>query len=110
MAAVVSPVVPEDFLRIAAPGEAAALLPVPGRGVADVGPLVAVLQIEVADFAAVRGRYVAVLKVDFHGQRVAAGFIKLHAVEEPEAGVGGLVLRAGIRDAAEGCVAEILAV
>src|SRR5262245_63384278 len=110
MAAVVGAVVPENFLRIAAPGETAALLPVPGGCLADGGPLVVVLQIKVANFAAIGLRHVAVLEVDFHGQRMATGFIELLAVEEPEAGVVGLVLRAGIRDARERRVVEIFAV
>jgi hypothetical protein len=41
--AVVGEVVPENLVRITAPCQAASLLPVPGRGLADLRPLVVVL-------------------------------------------------------------------
>ena len=109
VAAVVGAVVPEDLVRAAAPSQAAALLPVPGRGLADLRPLVVVLQVDVANLSAVGGRHVAILKIDLHGQRVPARLIELQAVEEPEARVGGPVLRPGIRHADDGRVAQVLA-
>jgi len=47
--------------------------------------------------------------MNFHGQGVAARFIELQAVEEPEAGVGGLILRAGVGDAKDGRIMEAVA-
>src|SRR5262249_57522023 len=95
--AVVGAAVPEDFVRTAAPSQATALLPVPGRRLADLRPLIAVLKVDVADLPAVGGRHVALVKVDLHGQREPARLVELQAVVEPEARVGRPVLRPAVR-------------
>src|SRR5262249_46510792 len=107
--AVVVAAVPEDLVRTAAPRQATALLPVPGRRLADLRPLIAVLKVDVADLPAVGGRHVALVKVDLHGQREPARLVELQAVVEPEARVGRPVLRPGVRHPDDGRVPQLLA-
>ena len=84
MGVVSRPVVPYDLIGIGTPLQPAALLPVPGCGGPDLGPLVSVSQIEVSDVTYVVLPDVTVLAVDCHPKHIAAGWVKLFQAEEPE--------------------------
>src|SRR5208337_2499179 len=77
-------VIPRDLVRVQAPLQAATLLPVPRAGRADLGPLVSVPQIKVADVAHVVLCDGPVFAADRHRQRVAVRHVELFGSKEPE--------------------------
>ena len=74
---VVGPVIPYDLIRSGAPLEPGTLLPVPSRGLTDLGPFEAVFEIDIANSTMITRFNVTVLKTDHHPQQTASRGIKL---------------------------------
>src|SRR5690349_13944068 len=65
------------------PLESISLLPIPGGGFPDLRPFVPVLEIDIADVAAIVGFDITTLKIDAQTEQVASRRVKLkHLIEE----------------------------
>src|SRR5437667_7173217 len=75
--AIVRAIVPYDLIRFGTPLKSGSLLPVPGRAFPNFRPLVAVLEIDIANISTISRINKAVLKIDLHPQQVAPCGIEL---------------------------------